>query len=116
MKKLLGTLFIIIILSETFLTSKVLAGVTYVDSFDISSQDAIPTSVKFNSDGTKMFVLGSDSDKVNEYTLSTGFDVSTASFVDGFSVRSQEIHPCGLAFNSDGTKMFVVGTNGDDVN
>ena len=38
-----------------------------------------------------MFVVGDHGDDVNEYTLSTGFDVSTASFVDSFSVASQEL-------------------------
>ena len=63
-----------------------------------------------------MFLTGYDGDDVNEYTLSTGFDVSTASFVDSFSVSSQEDNPSDLAFNSDGTKMFVVGITGDDIN
>jgi methionine-rich copper-binding protein CopC len=31
--------------------------------------------VAFNSDGTKMFIVGWDGDDVNEYTLTTGFDV-----------------------------------------
>ena len=31
-----------------------------------------------------MFVIGGAGDDVNEYTLTTGFDVSTASFVDRF--------------------------------
>ncbi|MDC6464421.1 autotransporter domain-containing protein, partial [Candidatus Pelagibacter ubique] len=72
--------------------------------------------VTFNNDGTKMFVVGLDDDNVNEYTLSTGFDVSTAFFVDSFSVAAQETFPHGIAFNNDGTKMFVVGQNGDDIN
>ena len=89
---------------------------SFVDSFSVSSQEANPKALAFNTDGTKMFVVGSSGDDVNEYTLSTGFDVSTASFVDSFSVGSQEIFPVGLAFNTDGTKMFVVGYEGDDVN
>ena len=40
-----------------------------------------------------MFVIGITGDDVNEYTLSTGFDVSTASFVDAFSVASQDTAP-----------------------
>ena len=63
-----------------------------------------------------MFVVGVSGDDVNEYTLSTGFDVSTASFVDSFSVASQESNPSGVAFNNDGTKMFVLDYLGDDVN
>ena len=33
----------------------------------------------FSNDGTKMFVVGECEDNINEYTLSTPFDVSTAS-------------------------------------
>ena len=57
---------------------------TFVDSFSVAAQDAIPESLAFSSDGTKMFVAGIDVDNVNEYTLSTPFDVSTASFVATF--------------------------------
>ena len=89
---------------------------SFVDSFSVASQDSIPVGLSFNSDGTKMFVVGNVGQDVNEYTLTTGFDVSTAAFVDSFSVVSQDTSPCGLTFNDDGTKMFVVGNNGQDIN
>ena len=84
--------------------------------FSVGAQDTMPIDVSFNNDGTKMFVLGYFNRDVNEYTLTTGFDVSTASFVDSFSVGSQESQNHGLTFNNDGTKMFVVGAQGDDIN
>ena len=89
---------------------------SFVDGFSVSSQESSPQGLAFNTDGTKMFVTGDNGDDVNEYTLTTGFDVSTASFVDSFSVSSQETFPSGLAFNADGTKMFIIGKTGDDVN
>jgi DNA-binding beta-propeller fold protein YncE len=89
---------------------------SFVDSFSVAAQETDPSGIAFNTDGTKMFIVGSDGDDVNEYTLSTGFDVSTASFVDSFSVAAQETNPNGIAFNTDGTKMFIVGASGDDVN
>ena len=89
---------------------------SFVDSFSIAGQELAPSDLAFNTDGTKMFVLGFDGDKVNEYTLSTGFDVSTATFVDAFSVASQETIPRGLAFNTDGTKMFICGQSSVAVN
>ncbi len=89
---------------------------SFVDSFDISSQDDSPTGLAFNNDGTKMFVAGNAGNDINEYTLSTGFDVSTAAFVDSFSVASQDTTPNGLSFNGDGTKMYVVGNQGNDIN
>ena len=94
----------------------VIAGATYVQNFSVSAQDGDPTGIAFNVDGTKMFVVGESGNDVNEYTLSTGFDISTASYVRNFSVSAQDTQPYGLAFNTDGTKMFVVGQNGQDVN
>ena len=75
-----------------------------------------PTGVAFNDDGLKMFIVGNERDSVHEFTLTENFDISTASFVDAFSVSSQESEPTGIAFNDDGLKMFIVGSNGDDVN
>ena len=89
---------------------------SYVDFFDTGSQEGLPTGIAFNNDGTKMFVVGINSDDVSEYTLTTGFDVSTASFVDAFSVNAQEGSARGIAFNNDGTKMFVTGDTGGKVN
>ena len=95
--------------------------ITYVRLLNIgvvsSTQgDNAANSIEFNTDGTKLFVLGQGQDKVDEYALSTGFDLSTASFTHSFSIASQEILPYGLAFNNDGTKMFVTGWAGDDIN
>ena len=87
----------------------------FVDSFSVSMQEGAPTGMAFSNDGTKMFVVGWDDEDINEYTLSTPFDVSTAAFVDSFSVSMQEGAPTGMAFSNNGTKMFVVGDDGDDI-
>jgi glutamine cyclotransferase len=90
---------------------------SYSQNFSVSSQDTIPTGITFNTDGTSMFITGQTNDKVFEYTLTSGFDVSTASYSStSFSVLSEESNPLGLVFNSNGTKMFITGTTGDDVN
>ena len=89
------------------------------ERFSVAAQETSPYSFAFNNDGTKMFVMGSSGDDINEYTLSTGFDVSTATYAgdaERFSVGAQEIIPYSLAFNNDGTKMFVMGAVGDDIN
>jgi len=40
---------------------------------------------------------------------------AAATLVDTFSVRTKEDSPRSLAFNNDGTKMFVVGTAGKKI-
>jgi DNA-binding beta-propeller fold protein YncE len=89
---------------------------TYSQNFSVSAQDTVPISIAFNTDGTKMFIVGYTGDDVNEYALSTGFDVSTATYSQNFSVSAQETEPRGIAFNADGSKMFIVGTGGVEIN
>jgi sugar lactone lactonase YvrE len=81
-------------------------------SFSVTSQETAPGGLAFNSDGTKMFVIGSGSDSVHQYSLTNGFDLSSGNVSYSnlsFSVASQETAPFSLAFNSDGTKMFITG-------
>ena len=98
----------------TLLSSKASAGVTFVDSFSVRSQEGWPAGLAFSHDGTKMFHGGNDDDDIHEYTLSTAWDVSTASYVDAFSIASQDNEPFGITFNNDGTKMFVAGAGSGD--
>ena len=90
--------------------------ITYAQSLDVSGQDVSSNSIEFNTDGTILIMLGQNNDKVYEYALSTGFDLSTASYTDSFDISTQELQPYGLAFNNDGTKMYVTGWAGDDIN
>jgi len=83
-----------------------------------TGEDTNPQDLAFNTDGTKMFVLGSAGDEVNEYACGTPFDATSCLFSgdpEKFSVANEDTAPTGLAFNTDGTKMFVVG-NGQEVN
>tara|TARA_R110000772_G_scaffold185326_1_gene296500 strand:- start:474 stop:1706 length:1233 start_codon:yes stop_codon:yes gene_type:complete len=89
---------------------------SYLQSKSVVAQEIDPSSLSFKPDGTKMYVLGNNGDDVNEYNLSTAWDVSTATFLQLFSVAGQEITPRGLSFKPDGTKMYVLGNTGDDVN
>ena len=89
--------------------------VSFVDGLDISSKAQTPFGIVFNNEGTKLFVVDQNGDDVNEYTLSTGFDVSTASFTGSFDVSSQDSNHSGIAFNNDGTKMFTIGYQNEAV-
>jgi len=81
-------------------------------SFSVAGQETQPTGVRFKSDGTKMYIVGHTGDDINEYNLSTAWDVSTASYSARFDISSQSVTPTGLSFNSDGT--FVVVSDNED--
>ena len=85
-------------------------------SFLTNNQDTAPRGLFFKSDGTKVYVIGATNDAIYQYTLSTAWDISTASYDSkSFSVASQEGTPFGLFFKSDGTKVYVIGTTNDAI-
>ena len=90
----------------------------YVDSLSVNSCGADCSAARglaFSESGMKMFVMVAKTvDAVDEYTLGTAWDVSTASYVDSKDVQSENSEPTGLAFSKNGDKMFVVGKNGSD--
>lgn len=94
-----------------------LSNVTYDNkTASLTSQDSTPFDIAFNSDGTKMYMIGQSGDYIHQYSLSTALDISTASY-DNVSlfVGSQENVPTSLAFNDDGTKVYITGEISDKV-
>lgn len=83
-------------------------------SFNVSSQFNSPEEIVFNNTGTRMYMIGAGNNFVYQYNLTTGFDVSTASFVgDSFNVSSEDGNTRGLALSTDGTRMFLLGNQTD---
>ena len=125
-------LFFFVFLSLIIFNNNVNAGVTDLDDpmnvhteNGSSTINATPAGLVFNNDGTKMFTTGSHltDDEINEWDLTTAFDVSTASHVDRLPVGTNELgidlvwdsEPFGLTFNDDGTKLFLMGAKDDDL-
>ncbi len=82
-------------------------------SFAFTVQEANPRAMSFNDDGTKMYVTGFANDTVYQYSLSTAYDVSTASYDSVSFVINQDNSPRGMYIGSSGTKMFIMGGAGD---
>ena len=84
---------------------------------ELSIAEAKTQDIEFNLDGTKLFVIGVTNDTVYEYTLTTGFDLTTASTdtTASFSVRSDLTSPTGMIFNHDGTYLYVIGNDNDKI-
>ena len=89
---------------------------SYVRNFSVAVEGTAPQAVSFATDGTEMYVLDQTSDNIYQYTLSTAWNISTASYTRTFDISAQEANPTGLFFKPDGTAMYVCGLNGDDVN
>ena len=65
--------------------------------------------IRFNLNGSKMFLYGFNTDAVHEYNLSTNYDITTATYTNNsFSVASQVDLGRVLLFNLDGSKMYIL--------
>ena len=76
-------------------------------SFDVGGQENTPRGVFVGSSGTKMYVTGEAGDGVDQYTLSTAWDPSSASH-DGFKSIPEVLLAKDLFFSSDGTRFYVL--------
>lgn len=84
-------------------------------SADVSEDGNNYESV-FSSDGSKMYTIGYSNKTAYQYTLETPWDVSTSTYANkSVLVSDEETAVSGLAFNSDGTKMYMCGYNVDRV-
>lgn len=86
------------------ISTAVYYGRRYVGSFETT-----PKGLFIGNNGTKMYVVGTVGDDVNEFTLSTAWEVVTASYTRVKTLSATPANPTGIFFKPDGTKMFVVG-------
>ena len=107
------------------------AMVTEVDDQEFADGGSNSMSgINFNDDGTKMFLLyqqgthGDDHKYINQYNLSTPFDISTATYAgdsarcyldygDDTGLGTDRIFD--LEFSSDGLKLFTVYGSGSNI-
>lgn len=88
---------------------------SYVSSFNISSRDISPESIRFNNNGTRIYLLGSSNNKIYTYNLPTPYNISTAVFLNELSILPQDNKASGMAFNSYGTRLYVTGKQNNNI-
>lgn len=84
----------------------------------VAGEILTPQGVFFNPEGTIMYVSTNEIalDSIFQYTLSTPWDVSTASYATkSLDVSVEDNAPQSFFISSDGTKVFLIGTTGDAV-
>ena len=113
MKLIKKITFIIIFLSLNFNAFGAVSG--FVDSKGVTQK--LAHGITFKPDGTKMFVVGMSQNKIFEFDLSTAFDISTATKNSNEYLHvSEQIDAKDIKFNSDGTKLFLAGTDDQEIN
>ena len=82
-------------------------------SFDVSSQEPNPTTIRINNDGTTVFMGGLNYFTVWQYTLVTPWDISTAGYNDkNLDITAQGGVAYGITMKPDGSEMLVTAHTG----
>ena len=92
-----------------------LSSASYSQSHSVSTQSGV-AGLFFRADGLRAFFTDTGgSDSVHQLNLSTAWDISSASFIQSYSVSAKETQPTGLFFRGDGLKMYMTGPVYDTV-
>jgi DNA-binding beta-propeller fold protein YncE len=96
-----------------------LLSASYVRFFSVSAQQQSPQAVFFRDNGLRMYVAGAStagatSNRVHEYTLSTAWNISTASY-SRLKDLNEVSTPVGLWFRPNGLAMYLVDSANDDI-
>ena len=115
-------IFLFLILFLTLFSSQSFGELSFVQTKDVTSDTPGVRGINFKPDGKIMYITSrlkdSEDAYVVQYSLSTPFDISTAtrSFNDGdgtqLACSTNMKLPHAIEFKPDGTKMFVA-TNKD---
>lgn len=84
-------------------------------SKSVSGEETAPNGLFLSPDGLNMYVNGTTGDDVNQYTLSTAWNISTATYLQSFSTAAQDSAPVDIFFKPDGLSMYIMGNTNDTV-
>ncbi len=106
----------LIIIFFFLLSTNAFAFITYKQSKVVTSDSDQIRGIQFKPDGTIMYVSEreTDPDTIMQYSLSTPFDISTATFQFKTTLTNITL-PHAIEFHPNGTKMYVVNNTGTKV-
>ena len=101
------------------------ADVTGYDNklLNVGTQEGTPHAIQFSTDGTEFYAVGISADKIQQYTCSTAWDISTATHTRSSSTLAfgspiwgnASNNPYGMVFKPDGTKVFIAGASNNNL-
>jgi hypothetical protein len=82
-------------------------------TFSVSAYDTVPSALFFNDVGNVVLYTGTGSDSIHQLSLSTPWQINTASYIGNVSVAFYETAPRSLCLNSTGTNLYFSGSTYD---
>jgi len=89
---------------------------TLIGNVSVNSEDTFPQAMSFRDNGLRMFMIGNTGDAVYQYTLSSAWTVSTATFDSvSHSVSGQDGTMINIFFRQDGSQFVALGSTNNTV-
>ena len=96
------------------------ASASHADVYTMSITGTVPTGIVFDASGTKMFISDSGTNTIRQYNLNEPYRITSNSTGDAntpsINVNSVDNNVRDVWFDASGTKMFILGQSGKDVN
>ena len=80
---------------------------SYGNEFSVVGQDNFPYTIHWKPDGTRFYISGQGNKKVYEYSCSTAWDISTASYSNRATSALSDTTLYSAVLSDDGTKLYV---------
>lgn len=103
-------------------------GVSVGGTFYVGYQEIQPEAVDFKPDGSKMYIVGTSSDRIFQYNLAQPWEVASAQYNGDLtrttspaldlaykSLLPEDTQPREFIFNYDGSEGFMIGTQRNTV-
>ena len=74
----------------------------------------VETGIAINDDGTRMVIVHTQGREIEEYTLSTPYDITTTSHVGALSISSDSTFPTGICWGNNGQYLYVASSSPND--
>lgn len=83
---------------------------TETGTFSSATQELDARDIHITSDGTHMYLVGASGDDINQYTLTTAWDITSATFVrDAPTTPISDTSPQGVYVSDDGARLYFTG-------
>ena len=70
--------------------------------------------LKFSPDGYKLFTVSNSSNQIDYYILKEPFNIFSIEYINSFSLPTTLKTPMAIEFNPEGTKLYIIDSQGND--
>lgn len=77
-------------------------------TLSVSAYSTSPAQLEFSPDGTELYFFDSLAQTIERFTLSTGWDLTSATYIDAYDVSTQiPVSTDGISFRDDGLRVYI---------